>query len=224
MLSIPIALLKAAGMVALAAAAPVAVIEDITGNPAGIQLMDYVEPGQVIALGPQDTIVLGYMKSCWHETITGGTVTVGAEQSDVKGGKVERDKVACEGGKMQLTAELAKTGAMVFRDVPHLGLAAALHPQVTLYGLSPVVEVKPAGTLTIDRTDQPGEHHEIALDQAQLVHGAFLDLAKAGVVLTAGGIYRAKVGAQQMVFKIDPQAQPGETPIVGRLLRLQPAA
>jgi hypothetical protein len=31
--------------------------------------MDYVEAGKVIRLGAQDTIVLGYFKSCWHETI-----------------------------------------------------------------------------------------------------------------------------------------------------------
>lgn len=50
--------------------------------------MDYVEPGQVIRLGAADGLVLGYLKSCWRETITGGTVTVGTEQSQVAGGEV----------------------------------------------------------------------------------------------------------------------------------------
>ncbi len=216
-------LLKGVSTVALAAGMPVAVVEDVTGSPPGIQFMDYVDAGQVIHLGARDTIVLGYLKSCWQETIAGGTVTVGAEQSEVQGGKIDRAKVPCEGGKMQLTAELAKSGAMVFRDRPHL-TKKALHPEFTLYGLSPVVEVKLGGTLVIDRLDQPGEHHEVAIGAAQLVHGSFLDLAKAGVVLSAGGIYRATAGGQQMVFKIDPNAQPGDAPIVGRLLRLQPAS
>jgi hypothetical protein len=216
-------LLKAVSTVALAAGTPVAVVEDVTGSPPGIQFMDYVDDGQVIHLGPQDTIVFGYLKSCWHETITGGTVTVGTEQSQVQGGKVDRAKVPCEGGKMQLTAELAKSAAMVFRDRPQ-PTHQTPHPQFTLYGLSPVVEIRPGGTLVIDRVDQPGEHHEVATSGVQLVRGVFLDLAKAGVVLSPGGIYRATAGAQQIVFKIDSNAQAGNAPIVGRLLRLQPAS
>jgi hypothetical protein len=83
----------------------------------GIQFMDYVDPGQVIRLGAHDRIVLGYLKSCWRETISGGTVTVGPEQSEVAGGEAARAKVACEGGKMMRSAELAgKSGAMVFRQ------------------------------------------------------------------------------------------------------------
>jgi len=225
MIGIPF--LKAAGLLVLTAAtqAPVAVVEDVTGSPSGIQFMDYVEPGQVIRLGPHDTIVLGYLKSCWRETITGGTVTVGTEQSAIEGGDIARTKVACEGGRMMLTAELAdKSAATAFREAPNRQSVAPSRPEFTLYGLSPVIEVKSSGTLVIERIDQPGERHEVALGDAQLMHGAFLDLAKAGVVLTAGGIYRATVGTRQMVFKIDPNAHSGESPIVGRLIRLQPAS
>lgn len=218
--------LKAAGLLLLTAAAqaPVAVVEDVTGSPSGIQFMDYVEPGQVIRLGAHDTIVLGYLKSCWHETITGGTVTVGTEQSAVVGGDVARSKIVCEGGKMMLTAELAdKSAVTAFREAPNRQSAAPSRPEFTLYGLSPVVEVKPGGTLVIERVDQPGERHELALGDTQLLHGKFFDLARAGVVLTAGGIYRATAGTRQMVFKIDPSAQSGQSPIAGRLIRLQPA-
>jgi hypothetical protein len=218
-----ILLLRAASVAALAASSPVAVVADIGGAPPGIQLMDYVVPGQVIHLGPQDTVVLGYLRSCWNETITGGTVTVGTEQSDVQGGKVEREKVTCEGGKMMLTAELAgKSGAMVFREAPKRQLPT-VHPEFTLYGLSPVIEVKPNGVLVIERVDQPSEHYEITLAGADLLHGRFLDVAKVGVTLAAGGIYRAKAGTQEMIFQIDRQAKPGPSPLVGRLLRLQPA-
>jgi len=228
MMSIPIALLKVAGSFALAAAAHslVAVVEDITGNPPGIQLMDYVEAGQVIKLGRQDTVVIGYFKSCWRETIIGGTITVGAEQSDVQDGRVVRAITPCEAGKMLLTAKLANTDvseAAALRAPPprHQGPP---RPEFTLYGLSPIVEVKPNGTLVIERADQPGEHYEIALGADRLTHGAFLDLAKAGIALTAGGIYRAKAAEQEMVFKIDPGAVSGRSPIVGRLIRLQPAS
>jgi hypothetical protein len=216
--------LQAAGALIGSAAAqsPVAVVEDITGNGAGVQFMDYVVPGQVIRLGPRDHIVLGYLKSCWRETIDGGTVTVGDDQSEVAGGQVERAKVACEGGKMMLSAELAgKSGAMVFRQAPKLQAAALPHPEFTLYGLSPVFEVRPPGTLVLERLDQRGERHEIAVTEQQLVRGAFLDCAKAGVALAPGGLYRAKLADQEIVFKIDPDAKPGAAPLAGRLARLQ---
>jgi hypothetical protein len=184
--------------------------------------MDYVEPGQVIRLGAADGLVLGYLKSCWRETITGGTVTVGTEQSQVAGGEVARVLVQCEGGKMMLSAELAgKSGAMVFRQAPKVQAAAIPHPQFTLYGLSPVFEVQPGGNLVIERLDEPGEQHRIAVTEPGLVRGAFLDLAKVGVTLVPGAIYRAKLAEQQIMFKIDAQAKAGDTPLVGRLVRLQ---
>ena len=39
-----------------------------------VEFMDYVGTGQVIKLAPRDVLVLSYLKSCEHETITGGTV------------------------------------------------------------------------------------------------------------------------------------------------------
>jgi hypothetical protein len=123
---------------------------------------------------------------------------------------------------MMLSAELAgKSGAMVFRQAPKPQAAALPHPEFTLYGLSPVFEVRPPGKLVVERLDQPGERHEIAVTEAQLTRGAFLDFAKSGVVLAPGGIYRAKLADREIVFKIDPGAKPGDAPLVGRLARLQ---
>ena len=142
-------LLRSAGVLIVTASAqsPTAVVEEIQGSVPGVQFMDYVDPGQVIRLGAHDRIVLGYLRSCWRETISSGTVTVGTEQSEVAGGEVARDKVACEGGKMMLSAELAgKSGAMVFRQAPKpQAVAAVPHPEFTLYGLSPVFELRPPG-------------------------------------------------------------------------------
>src|SRR6516225_2876003 len=103
-----------------------------------------------------------------------------------------RAKVACEGGKMMRSAELAgKSGAMVFRQAPKSQAVAAVpHPEFTLFGLRPVFEVR-----------QPGERHEIAVTEQQLVRGAFLDFAKSGVALVPGGVYRAKLADQEIVFK-----------------------
>jgi hypothetical protein len=217
MISVPTSLFTFTSLLVLVgSSSPVALIEDVKGSPEGIEAMDYVEAGKVIRLGSNESIVLDYLGSCWRETITGGTVTVGLLQSDVANGTVERSRVACQANKTQIDPAL-QSGAMIFRR------EARPAPQVTLYGLSPIIEVSSGGTLVIERIDQPGERREISLGREQLVHNKFLDLAKTGVVLAAGGIYRAKAGLQKIVFRIDPQAQPGQTPIVGRLLRLQPA-
>ena len=217
-------MLQGAGVLVLAASAqsPAAVVEELAGNVPGVAFMDYVDPGQVIRLGAHDRIVLGYLKSCWRETITGGTVTVGAEQSEVAGGEVARAKVACEGGKMMLSAELAgKSGAMVFRQAPKPQPVALLHPEFTLYGVSPVFEVRPPGKLVIERLDQRGQRHELAITEQDLMRGAFFDCAKAGLALAPGGIYRAKFADRELVFKIDPDAKSGDAPLLGRLARLQ---
>lgn len=202
--------------------APVAVVEDVMGKPAGIEFMDYVEPGRVIKLAATDSIVLGYLKSCWRETIRGGTVTVGAEQSDVQGGTVDRTKVGCDGGKMELAAAQSKqSAAMVFRKAP--GPNTPPKPQFKIYGRSPVVELKGGGTLVIERADVAGDRMELVLAPAQAVHGAFYDLAKANKSLKPGVVYRAKVGDQQIVFEVDAAAKEGAEPLAGRLLRFQPA-
>lgn len=203
--------------------APVAVVEDVSGKPAGVEFMDYVEPGRVIKLAAGDSIVLGYLKSCWRETIRGGTVTVGSEQSKVSGGTVDRAKVGCDGGKMELAAAQSKqSAAMVFRKAP--GPNTPPKPQFKIYGRSPVVELKGGGTLVIERVDVPsGDRMEVAIAPGNLVHGAFYDLAKNGKSLKPGGVYRAKVGDQQIVFEVDAAAKEGAEPVAGRLLRFQPA-
>jgi hypothetical protein len=201
---------------------PVAVVEDVTGRPAGVEFMDYVEAGKVIRLGSGDSIVLSYLRSCVRETITGGTVTVGTERSEVQAGKVDRATVECNAGKMLLTAEQAKQSAgMVFRSLPTKKVP---EPQFTLYGVSPVLEFKGGGTVLIERIDQPGERYSLTIRKEELARGAFYDLAKVNKTLTPGGIYRVSFGPQQMVFKIDPNVRPGPAPIVGRLLRIVPAS
>ena len=150
------------GVLALATSAaaqvPVAIVEDVQGKVDGVEFMDYVAPGKVIKLGPKASVVLGYMKSCWRETITGGTVVVGAEQSMVHLGDTQRVKVDCDVNAAQLSdREASQSAATTFRALaPGQRAASAPPPQLTLYGLSPVVEVKGDGTLVIERIDAEG--------------------------------------------------------------------
>ena len=150
-----------------------------------------------------------------QETITGGTVTVGTLQSEVRSGKVRRIKVQCDAGKMLVGNE--KVGTLAGSISRGEVRPADAPPR--LYGASPLVELKAPGVLIIERTDKPGERHLVEVASNQLVRGRFYDFARWGKPLTAGGTYRAVFGAQTIVFEIDPYAKPGYMPIMSRLLR-----
>jgi hypothetical protein len=200
---------------ALSAPVQVALVEEISGHPAGVQLMDYLEPGHVIRLGPKDKVVLSYLRSCVRETIAGGVVTVGTDQSDIQSGKLERAKMRCDGARMLRAAEAGPAAGTTYRGAP----ASALKPQFTLFGSSPVIEVRSPGKVVIERIDQIGERHVIDLGKEQLIHSTFYDFADAGRALPPGGTYRAGFAGQELVFKVDGDARPGKTAVVSRLLR-----
>jgi hypothetical protein len=198
---------------------PTALVEDVKSATAGVEFMDYVGSGQVIKLEPRDVLVLSYLQSCEHETITGGTVVVGLERSDVQGGQIVRTKVPCDGGNIQLTdAEASKSAASAFR-------VQSAETQPTLYARSPVIQlpkILPSEdrTLLIERVDRRGERHEINIDPATAAAG-YYDLAKINLSLTRGAMYIARIGDQDVPFRIDAQAKSGPAPIVSRLLRFE---
>ena len=63
----------------------------------GLEAMDYVMPGKVIKLGANGKIILSYLQSCIRETISGGVVVVGVEQSKVSLADIQTAKVDCVG-------------------------------------------------------------------------------------------------------------------------------
>jgi hypothetical protein len=75
----------------------------------------------------------------------------------------------------------------------------------------------------IERADKTGERYEIKDEGTQLVRGTFYDFAKDNKNLVPGGLYTATSGSVRVLFQVDPEAQPGNTPAAGRLIRLQPA-
>jgi hypothetical protein len=197
---------------------PTALVEDVKGAATPVEFMDYVGNGQVIKLEASDVLVLSYLKSCEHETITGGTVTVGTERSDVRDGQVVRAKVPCNGGKIQLSSQQAsKSAASAFRLQN-----ADIQPR--LYGRTPVVQLPKLGseerTLLIERVDRKGERHELKIDDTIAAAG-FYDLAQVNLNLTRGAVYDASIGSHKMMFQIDAKAKSGPAPVVSRLLRLQ---
>jgi len=94
-------------------------VEQVTGSPPGVEFMDYVRAGQIIRLGPQQSIVLAYVRSCLRETITGpGTVTIGTDRSDVQSAEVRRTQGQCNVGKAIVPDVQGEFGARSFRG-PH---------------------------------------------------------------------------------------------------------
>jgi hypothetical protein len=96
----------------------VAVVESISGNSSGVEFMDYLHLGQVIRLSPRETLVLSYKASCLRETITGGTVTVGLDRSQVRSGEVQRSVGPCGEGK-KLTDAQSVAGRTFRGGIPH---------------------------------------------------------------------------------------------------------
>jgi len=213
------------GLIAFAGAAraetPVAVVEDVYGKVTGVEFMDYVVPGQVIKLGPGGMIVLGYMKSCWRETISGvGTVIVGTEQSAVHLADFKAGKVPCDTAQMEkLPKEVGESAATVVRSLKES--APAGPPPLLLHGTSPIVATSDRGKLVVERIDVKGERYEVDLAHAALAHGKFYDFAKANTALTPGGVYAATLKSKRQVFQIDPEATAGTGPVIGRLVSLQ---
>ncbi len=195
------------------AAGPVAIVEDVDASLAGVAFMEYLEAGRVLQLGANGMVAIGYLRSCLRETITGGTVTVGSEQSVVTGGKVVRERVECDGGSLELTTEQAgKSAVLVLRKLPAPAGGAMPQPTLTIYGASPVIKLTSGGHVAIERLDRPSEDLEIA------VSGGLADLSATGQSLKPGGLYRARAGEAEIVFKVDAFARPGKGPIIGRLI------
>jgi hypothetical protein len=214
------------GLLALASPAaaesPVAVVEEVSGKVTGAEFMDYVTPKSVIKIGEGGSIVLSYMTSCRREKISGiGTVIVGTEESIVHLAEISAEKTDCDSRQSHATTrETSEVAATVLRSVDTSKTAALPQPQLTLYGASPFIEARGRGRLTVRRLDLVGERQQIDLGGTQL-KGRFIDFARENVALVPGGLYAATFKSSQIVFRVDPQAKSGTTPIVGRLLRME---
>jgi hypothetical protein len=200
---------------------PVAVVEEVQGKVTGAEFMDYVARGQVIKLGAGGKVVLGYMKSCWRETISGiGTVIVGSEQSAVHLADFKTEKVACDPTQAErIGKELGESAATVVRSLKDDANKGP--PPLVLHGRSPIVSTSERGKLVVERLDVKGERYEVDLTGVQLAHGRFYDLGKSNIALTPGGAYSIVVKSKFAAFVVDPNATPGAGPVIGRLVTLQ---
>lgn len=212
------AIVALAAVTPSAAQSPVAIVEEVRGK-ANVEFMDYVAPGKVIKLGADGVVVLGYMTSCWRETIRGGVAVVGEKESRTSLGEVSREKVGCDAKQAELSdREAARSAATTFRSVGP-GKSAPVARVALVYSVSPVFELPQPGRLVIERNDMPGQPVEADVTQKQLVKGRFFDLATTRQWLAPGGTYTATLGSRKVAFRIDLLAHHDGGPLVGRLVR-----
>ncbi len=105
--------------VAAAGAEPAAIIEEVVGPVAGVAVMDYVAAGTEIRVGPTNSVTIDYLRSCIREVVSGGTLVVGIDESQVRNSVVSRQHVECDGGRTRLSADqAARSGIVAFRGHP----------------------------------------------------------------------------------------------------------
>ena len=119
-----VAVLAVIGVIALTSGAAaetieVALVESTSSNRLDVRPMGHLRAGQIIRLGPRDTIVLDIHHSCLRETITGGTTTIGPDWSEVQSGVVQRLPGQCGSGKVVLTGVQTPIAGRTFRGPGH---------------------------------------------------------------------------------------------------------
>jgi hypothetical protein len=185
---------------------PVALVEDVSDGVKGVDILDYVAEGQTITLAAGQKIVLSYLGSCRRETVTGGTLTVGPQQSQVKDGQVSSEAFQCDRGALRLAAAQAgQSGAAAIRVAPPAIPGVLPNPELTIRSIVPVIKLSQPTAITIERMDKPGAPVQVAAGDR------VIDLSKRNIKLEKGGLYRIIAGDKRLVVKVhnDARGEPG---------------
>jgi hypothetical protein len=194
----------------------VVLVESVSASITGITAMSYVNSGTQIDLGPSGVIVLDHLADCSRETVTGGSLLVGALQSQVAGGVIARSQWPCGGQQLQLAASMSTGGGQVYR-----GFSGPVSQQTDLldmHSTAPVILATDIGNLQITRIDQTAIPIIIPVTAASSSQPAAIDMAALHLALTPGAIYCISLGEQNLTFRVDPAAAGAAQPLLARLL------
>lgn len=203
------------------AATPAGIVEEVSGDVGGVEAMDYLMEGQRLHLGVGAYLVASFFAPCAREKIVGGDVVITGGRSVVSGGTVERSPVDCDPGRMILTPSQSEQAAgVVERGMKEKTARLELAPSVQLivYGSSPLVIVHGDAPPILERVG--GDRKREALPAKRDRDRWIYDFAPEGRSLAPGALYRLIAGSRLVVFRVDGDAQPGATPIAGRLILL----
>jgi hypothetical protein len=186
----------------------VAVVEDISPGIGGLRRFDLIAAGRPVELGQDGRLVLGYLKSCWQDSITGGHAVVEPLKSLVERGALVRRRVECDAAGL---AQMNSAGLSA-RGGASLAGPVLPEPDVNLYGLSPIIISREPGSLLIERLDAAAAPLRLELAESKI------DLFEKNIALAANGLYRFTRGQASFVVRIDSLAEAGRAPAVGRLV------
>ncbi|MDW3205607.1 MAG: hypothetical protein R8L07_08675 [Alphaproteobacteria bacterium] len=194
---------------------PSAMVEDISSDRDDVQMMDYLEPGQIIQLAPGEVLTIGYFISCAQETITGGTVTVGDMQSDVAGGTVETAYVSCDDQVVTLSsAQQQEAGTTVMRPG---NPCDSLVPDVVVYDVSPLVRLtEPAAAVDYIDACEAGSGTWARVGASD----GLADFRDAGIALTPGQTYLIRRGDRTLTVLVSKLAEERSPALIARLVPL----
>jgi len=189
----------------------VAIVEDCSPCLSGVEVFEYLSPGNILKLADNEWILLGYLRSCNQEKINGGTILVGANKSTVTDGSVNRRKVQCDSENLQLTMDQSDhAGVAVMRKSED-----QIEVSMVIHSTSPLLLITTsAATLEVASLDRPGKPLMFNVEEHRV------DLAKHGVTLRGGGLYSAKTDDREVVFRVDKFSRPGPSALLSRLIPL----
>lgn len=194
-----------------------AMVEDMTPERDDLLILDFLYPGDTVALGGGEMITIGYFASCAQEKITGGTVTVGQFASTVDGGSVETAYIDCDDQVVALADDQRQeVGTAVFRPGDPCD---SLVPDLVIYDPSPLARIGADATnvvyvgaceagagawKTVSPTDGRG----------------MVDFRAAGVALTPGQTYLLRAGDTTLTVLVSKLASPDSPSMLSRLVPL----
>jgi hypothetical protein len=200
---VAVAVLTLSGHSSEAAPKAVAIVEESTRNEGPGQAFDMLSENTVLDLAQGETIVLGYLKSCVRETITGGKVTVGLKESAVEGGKVAREKTECTETRLALTADESQQSATIaFRgQIKHI------------FTRQPIIIARKSAGVIIEPING-GETWRIEPKNERI------DFQAAKLEMQPGVAYRVKGFTQTVIVEVDRNATKAKTGTLERVVIL----
>jgi hypothetical protein len=186
-----------APVAAEAAGRRVAIIEEGAIASAKLQEFDLLDEGQELVLGPNEVVVIGYMSSCRRETITGGTVIIGAKESNVAGGKLAWEDVTCTEPQLSLTAnESQQSGTLAFRPADSIK---------RIYTQTPMLQGLEPGPLSVEIISVADKK---SLGKFKSDTGR-IDLADEKILLKPGKAYEVRLAESTVTLEVDVGAKAG---------------
>lgn len=180
------------------AAPRVAIVEAGQAADAGLMEFALLTEETEFKLAPGETITIGYFASCISETITGGTVVVGAEQSMVTGGEVTRTEGGqCTEPRMDLTTdESQQSASIVWRGDEDM--VKIIHDR------SPILRSRGGDTLFVEIVPLQG-----GVPMKLKSENGLIDLAAEKLELRPGQSYHVKTGKNTVMLEVAPDAKTG---------------